>query len=345
MGSVIGPIVGQGQAQGQLDAANDARQAALQQYLGINVPSIASQQLNLQQYQNAGNLTPQMEQALQQGPNAMAGIQTDPRLVQAQMAALSQLSTTGAMGMTPGEQAALTQAQNNAAAQAQAKSGQILNQFAARGMGGSGAELAAQLSNSQNSAQQLANNSNQVAQNAQQNALQAMSQAGQLGGQMQSQQFGQQADIARAQNLINQFNTQNSQAVQNQNVGASNQAALRNLLNNQNLMNQNTGLSNQQQQYNKQLQQQQFNNQMARASGVAGQYQGIAGADQQQAGRTADMWAGVGRGVDTGVGALYGSGAFSGGGGNSLENEFDKMPGTYDTQQMRADNSNYGNYA
>src|SRR5580698_5760541 len=127
MGSAMGAVAGMAQSSGQLAAANAAQQQALQQWNGISAPTVASQQLALQDYGNAGNLTTQNEKALQQGPNAMAGIQTDPRLVQAQMAALNQLSTTGAMGMTPGEQAALTQAQNNAASQAQAKNAQIMN--------------------------------------------------------------------------------------------------------------------------------------------------------------------------------------------------------------------------
>ena len=332
MGSVVGPIIGAQTAQNQLDAANSARQAGLAAFQGVNVPSVASQQLNLADYNNAGNLTTQNEAALQQGPNAMAGIQTDPRLVQAQMAALNQLSTTGAMGMTPGEQAALTQAQNNAASQAQAKNAQIMNQFAATGMGGSGAQLASQLNNSQQSAQQLANNSNQVAQNAQQNALQAVSQAGTLGGQMQAQSFGQQAATAQAQNYINQFNTQNSQNVQNQNVQAANAAALRNLQNQQQISNQNTGISNQQQIANKALLQQQFNNQIVQASGEAGQYQGIAGAQQQQAGNTANSYAGIGQGVDTGVGALYNASQNANGGGtgpNSINQQFASGPGEY----------------
>jgi len=305
MGSVIAPIIGAQTAQNQLNYANQQQQNALAQYTGITPPSVASQQLNLQDYTNAGNLNIQNEQALQQQGNALAGISTDPRLVQAQMAALQQLSTTGQMGMTPAEQAALTQAQNNAASQAQAKNAQILNQFAATGMGGSGAQLAAQLNNSQASAQQLANNSNQVAQNAQQNALQAISQAGTLGGQMQAQSFNQQAQVAAAQNYINQFNTANSQNVQNQNVQAANAAQLRNLQNQQQISNQNTGLSNYQQQYNSALQQQQFNNQVGLAAGRAGQYNGIAQTQAGQAANTANMYAGIGQGVDTGVGALY----------------------------------------
>lgn len=305
MGSAIGAVVGAGEAQNALNDAQNARQQALEQWTGLQAPGIADQQLNLQQYQNAGNLSPQQEALVQQGPNAMAGISTDPRLLQAQMSALSQLSTTGQMGMTPGEQAALSQAQQGASAQAQAKSKAILEDFARRGMGGSGNELAAQLQNAQSSAQQLSNNSNQIAQNAQQNALQAMAQAGQLGGQIQGQQFGQQADIAKAQNYINQFNTQNSQQVNAANTQAANAAALRNLTNQQNIMGQNTQLSNQQQQYNKQLIQQQFNNQAALAAGRSGQYAGIAQANQQQAGNTANMWAGVGQGADTAIGAGY----------------------------------------
>jgi hypothetical protein len=333
MGSAIGAAIGANEASNYQTNALNAQQSALNQYLGIAPPSVSSQQLALQAYQNAGAYTPEQIQALQQGTNALAGIQTDPRLVNAQMSALQQLSQTGQMGMTPGEQAALNQAQQNAAAQAQAKNAQILNQYAATGMGGSGAQLAAQLQNSQGSAQMLANNSNQVAQNAQQNALQAISQAGTLGGQMQAQQFGQAAQIAQAQNYINQFNTMNAQNVQNQNVQNTNQAALRNLTNTQNLSNMNTQQSNQQQQYNKQLLQQQFNNQMAVASGRAGQYQGVANMQNKIGGQVADSAAGIGEGIDTGLGAAYtayNKSNSNNGGDQSDVNDIGSMFGDYD---------------
>lgn len=356
---IIGGIMGQNAAQSQLDAANSARQQALAQYLGINAPSVQGQQLNLQNYQNAGQLNNNLEGALQLGPSAMSQVQTDPRLVQAQMSALNQLSQTGQMGMTPGEAAALQQAQLNAASQAQAKNQQVLNQYAATGMGGSMAQLAAQLSNSQNSAQMLGNNSNQVAQNAQQNALQAISQAGSLGGQMQSQQFGQQAAVAQAKDYINQFNLQNAQNVSNTNTGLQNQANAYNLQNSQNLSNMNTQTQNQQQQYNKQLLQQQFNNQMALASGRAGQYQGIAQADQQQAGNVANSYAGMGNGVGSGLGTLAGyynqqnspqnqfyTNLNNQMGYNQLSNEFNNstsQPSASSTQYYQPAN-NYGDY-
>jgi hypothetical protein len=309
MGSVVGGLIGQDQAKGDRVDARRATQDALAQWTSLSAPEISEQMLNLNAYQNAGDYNAFQAQALQTDPTAMAGIQTDPRLVQAQMSALSRLSETGQMGMSPAEAAALAEAQRNASAMAQSKNAQIMDQFARTGMGGSGAQLAAQLSNSQAAAEMLARNNNQVAQQAQQAALQAISQAGALGGQMQGQQFGQQAEIAKAKDYINQFNTQNAQNVQSQNVNSANQAALRNVTNRQDLANTNTQTQNQQQQYNKGLVQQNFNNKTTLAGGRSGQYAGIANMAQNDAKNTADMWAGIGKGVDQGITAFATGGA------------------------------------
>lgn len=307
MGSAVGAVLGADQAQQDSIAASTARDQGLQAFRGVNVPSVHDQELDLLQNQYLGNLSPQQEAAMGMGPSAMQGIQVDPRLAQAQMTALNQLSQTGQMGMTPGEAAALRDAQRQASAGAQAKSAQLQDEFARRGMGGSGNELAARLLAAQSGADRASQSSNQIAQQAQQAALQAMGQSAGLAGQMSQQSFGQQSDIAKAKDYINQFNTQNQQAVQQRNIGAQNQAAARNLDTRQGIANQNTQLQNQQQQYNKQLQQQEFENRMARAAGMAGQYGGIAKSRQEQAGRTADMYAGIGKGVDTGVGSYMNS--------------------------------------
>lgn len=303
MGSVVAPIIGYAQAENQRNDARAAQENALSQWSGLTPPSIASQELNLADFQNVGDYQAALEQAQAMGPSAMEGIQTDPRLAQAQMDALSQLSETGQMGMTPGEQAALRDAQRSAAATAQAKTAQIQDNFARQGMGGSGADLAAQLLAAQAGADRASQNTNAIAQSAEKNALDARIKGAGLAGQMQNQQFGQQSDIAKAKDYINQFNTQNTQNVQQRNVAAGNAAALRNLTNKQSIGNQNTALRNSQQEHNKGLAQQQFNNQIGVASGKAGQYAGIANQANQNAGRTADMYAGIGRGIDTGVGA------------------------------------------
>jgi hypothetical protein len=61
------------------------------------------------------------------------------------------------------------------------------------------------------------------------------------------------------------------------------------------------------QQYNKELNQQNFTNQLNLAAGRSGQLGGMAGAKDAQAGRTADMWAGVGRGAGTAAASYFGS--------------------------------------
>jgi hypothetical protein len=147
--------------------------------------------------------------------------------------------------MTPQSQAALNQIRQQVAADTNSKQQAIQQQFAAQGQGGSGAQLIGELQNAQSGANQESTAGNQIGAMASQNALQAIGQAGTLGGQIQGQQFGEQAQKAQAQDIINQFNTQNQLGVQAANVGAQNQAQAGNLSNAQNLQNANTQQANQ----------------------------------------------------------------------------------------------------
>ncbi len=237
----------------------------------IQLPEL--QQLFLDQLTSAGTLSPELEQALSLGPSAMEGVSTDPRLKSQQLKALEQLAGVAETGMTPADQAAFELARKKAASENQAMQGQILQQMQARGQGGSGAELIARLKGAQTSADMLQDAQLQQAQAQQAARLQAMNQVGALSGQVRQQDFGEASDIARAKDLVNQFNLQNQTAAQRANVQAKNQAQQANLQNQQNIMNQNVGLRNQQQQYNKQLAQQQFQNQLTKQqakSGVTG---------------------------------------------------------------------------
>ena len=69
------------------------------------------------------------------------------------------------------------------------------------------------------------------------------------------------ASAANAQNLINQFDTANSQNVAGQNTNTQNAAQQYNLANSQNIANQNVGLANQQQLQNNAYQQQNYQDQ------------------------------------------------------------------------------------
>jgi hypothetical protein len=318
---VAGGIVGQLASQGDVNAQQGDLQQAEQAYANINVPTIAEQQWNLADETQQGELTPQQLATMQMGPNALGGIQTNPAYAQAQQNALTQLGQLGQGGLTAQEKQNLITSNQQAAGQANSANAAVAQQMAARGVGGSGVQLAAQLSNGQNAANMAANQSNAINSMAQQQALGAVAQQGGLSTQMQGQQFGQQAAIAQAQNAINQFNTQNAQSVAGYNTGAANQAQAGNLANQQNIANTNVGLSNQQQAHNTGLYQQQFGDQMQQAQGKAGALSGEANFEGQQAKNTAGMWSGIGSGVGSAAAAM------SGGSNNGGQYEEDDWQG------------------
>lgn len=263
-----------------------------------------------------GEFTPEMEQFIELGPTTMEDISVDPRLKAAQMAALEQMAGLSETGLTPADIAALEQVRRGAAGEAQAKQEQILQEMQQRGQGGSGAELIARLQAAQAGADRASAQGLDVAQMAQQRALQALSQQGAMAGQLRGQEFGEQSDIARARDIVNQFNVQQQQGLQSRNVAAQNQAALRNLSERQRIAEQQAAIQNYQQEQNKALEQQRFQNEMALASGRAGQYTGAAQDAQQRAAQSAQMWAGMGQGIGSGLMGAGMLGAFSGGGAN-----------------------------
>lgn len=291
VGGILGSIFGNQDQQ----QAIDAQKAALNGILSVN-PQLSS--VNFQNYQNAGNFTPEQEQALQQQATEMNNINVDPSLMAAAKQSLSSLQNVANQGgRTIQDQANLNnilsqQGQANAGAQ-QA----IMQSAARRGMGNSGMALANQM----NAAQESANRANQagtnIAAQAQQNALQALMGAGSLGSQLNSQSFNQQAQTANAQDLINKFNTQNSQNVANTNVQNNNAGQMYNLQNAQNIANQNTGLANQQQLQNNQYQQQYYTDQLNKQQAAAQQQNNLANTYTGQAKNTAQTFSGIGQGL------------------------------------------------
>lgn len=271
----------------------DAQRRAIAAYEGIRLPEISEQELSLLLPEYIGDYQAQQEATIGMGPSAMEEIALDPRLRDAQMNALEQISQMGETGFSPAEQAALREARRGAAAEAQAKSAQLMDEFARRGMGGSGAELAARLQSAQSSADRLSQEGDRLAQLSQERALNAISQQANLGTQIRSQEFGEQSDVARAKDVINQFNTANQQAVQQRNIDAANQAALRNLSEKQRIGESGTATKNQQQQYNKNLFQTRFQNELARAGGISGGYQALSQAQQQAAANQGNMMGNV----------------------------------------------------
>lgn len=266
--NIIGGIAGSQAGAGDRQAATNAVNSAYQQLQAVGLPPNIAQPIIYNQFQQAGILTPELENTINQHPSLMAGVQGSAPAQQAQMQALQILQQTGQTGMTPQSQAALNQIRQQVAADTNAKQQAVQQQFAARGEGGSGAELIGQLQAAQSGANQESQAGNQVAAQASQNALQAIGQAGTLGGQIQQQQFGEQAQKAQAQDIINQFNTANQLGVQQQNTQAQNQAQAANLQNSQNLQNANTQQANQELLRQNQAQNQQYLETLGRANTI-----------------------------------------------------------------------------
>ena len=298
---IVGGLIGQQQAQGQRDDANTARRQALAQFANIELPSIEKQQLLLQEYQLTGQMTPELEMLISQNPTAMENISVDPRLRSEQMSALEQMSGLAEGKMNPADAAAFELARRQSAAEAQAKEGQILQNMQQRGQGGSGAELMARLQSNQSGADRLQQAQLEEAKAMQNARMAALTQQANMSGQLRTQDYGEQSNLAKAKDLINQFNTQNSQAVQQRNVGSRNNAQATNLQNQQNTANMNTDLRNKQQISNKALIADQYQRQLQLAGAKAGQYQAQAQNNDARAAQTAGMWAGGGQAIATGI--------------------------------------------
>lgn len=305
--AAIGSAVAGGISSSQQTAAAQASKlAALQNYLDINVPDPAQQQLILQQYKMTGQLSPEMESAVNQSQTAQNSISLDPATRAAQMQALSQLSNiTSAQGDDAQERNQVQQGINQVNTNEQGQTGAILQSAARRGEGGSGASLAAELEGAQAGANNASSNAMSAQAQASQRALSALSQQGNLASTVHGQDYNQALNAANATDAINQFNARNSNSAMAANTQATNQAQAYNVQEGQNIANQNTGLSNYQQQYNSQLQQQQFNNEMGLASGKANAENGVANQYNTQAGINSNMWGGIGGALATGAGAVY----------------------------------------
>lgn len=252
------------------DAASGLAQQAASGLQNIDIPSIQSQVLQLQQIQSAGQLTPEQEQTLQQGQSVLNSYQQSQPAMQAQLGALKQLQAiASAGGLTPQDMAQLNQAETQVNNQEQSNRGAITQNYAQRGMAGSGTQLAAELAGNQAATQAASTQGFNVAAQAQARALAAIQSAGSMGNSIENQNFGEASTKAQAQNAINNFNTANAQNVEGQNVARTNYAQQYNLGTQQQLNQANTAIANQQSAYNTGLQEQNFNNQITKQTGVA----------------------------------------------------------------------------
>ncbi len=296
--SLAGGIFGASKKSEADEQAAKSQAEALKQWLALNIPDVEEQKIFLQQLKSEGQLSPELEQAITAPDSLMQGVAVDPALKAAQLEALSGLKNiSDSGGHTLEDKANLNQAMNEIGAVERGKRDAIMQSMQQRGVGGSGLELAAKLSNQQAAATSANQVGLQVAADMQKRALEALMQRGSLAGDVRGQEFGEQSDKAKAQDIINAYNARNRQDVQQRNVDTKNAASLYNLQEKQRISDTNTGLSNQQEMHNKGLIQKNFENRATKAGGTAGQYQQTAAQQTQQGNDAAAMWSGIGSGA------------------------------------------------
>lgn len=291
-------LIGNAQASGANKEASRKLNGLLQMYNKIRVPTVEDQQLLLEEFQNAGLLTPEMESAILQGDSAFNNIQEDSRLREAQLGALTKLQDiSDNNGLDFQAKNKLNQTRNEASQWAKGNREAIQQSFERRGMGGSGQELAAQLLNSQSGANRVSNEGLNIAALAEERALQSLMGASDIGGQVRKQDFDIAARKADATDNIRRFNTEVVNRAQSSNVDRVNNARAANLQNKQNIMNANTDLRNKQQEHNKGLIQQRYQNELSRLDGLSGNTRSLAEVDLKRGEQQSEMWGGIGQGV------------------------------------------------
>jgi hypothetical protein len=137
---------------------------------------------------------------------AFSDISEDPRLREAQMASLQGLQDRAGEGYTIEDRAAIDALMGDILAQSRGAQEAMQQQYARRGMAGSGLEAGQRAIAQQSAIGNAARQGMQQAVGSRQAALQAMQGAGQLGGQIRGQEFGQKAQIAGEEDSLSRFN-------------------------------------------------------------------------------------------------------------------------------------------
>lgn len=281
---------------GKAGSAEDALKRAEQYFANVQTPTVQQLTLpQLQQYVEAGVITPEQAQAYLQQTNAYNDQNIDQTGTANQIQALNQLANiaqSGAEG-TPTEQAAIENALQQVRTSDQGSLGAIEQGMAARGTPYALIQGALESQAHGQNAQQAHLDAVNAQAAAYQNALNALSGQGSLASSLQGQQNAQANQVAAAQNAMQQFNAANQQQNSQFNAANRQEANTMNAANKQQVSNNNVGNANARTQYNAQLPQQVFSNNLAKAQGMAGAATNIGDLEQQQGKQNAGIFSGL----------------------------------------------------
>lgn len=159
------------------------------------------------------------------GASQYGNITTDPRLANAELAALSSLEErANGSGLSLQDEADMARLKTQTNAQNRGRQGAIQQEMQRRGMTGSGMDLVARMQAAQAATDQEALASLEKAAMAQAGQRDAAARMGGMASSMRGQQFNEQAQKAAAQDAIARFNTANTVQQQQANWQAQQRA-------------------------------------------------------------------------------------------------------------------------
>lgn len=264
------------------DAAQRYLQQALAAYQNVNTPTVESGRISELPMQTVqGTVTPEDIAVAEQAPTEFTNISLDPATRAAQMSALQQyMDIANAGGLDAESKLALQQIIDQANNQSRGAQGAIMNEAQAMGQGGGDFALTQRAIAAQGASNNAATQGLQAAAIAEANRRAALDAMARIGGQVGEADYASAADRARAQDVINASNVGARNAANTQNVANQIQTGEFNVGNAQNVNAANTAAGQNKVYYNASLPQQRFNNELAKASGIAGVNSGQANAAQ-----------------------------------------------------------------
>lgn len=303
---------------GEDSNAQTALDQAYNVFQGVSAPT--AQQLTLpqlQQYVQAGVLTPEQAQTYLDNTNAFSSTTADNSGMDSELSAIGQLQNiVNSGGNDAEEQANMQSILNTLGTTESGDNAAIVANNARQGISDSGLTEAAQLAENQNDAQNANANAVNAAAAAEARNMSAISAEGSLGSQVQGQQYTQTANAANAANAIAQFNATQKQQETNLNTTEANQAQATNLQNAQNVSNANTATNQTQEESIPAAQQQAYQDALQKAGGEAGISEAQANQDTQVGQQNAGILGGL-----IGAGGTIASAYLTGGTDPGLVNQ------------------------
>lgn len=262
----LGSLFGGNAGKADMKKSNQLMREAVERLEAVGIPTIEAQKIALQDPEIQGLL-----EAEQLAESEMAGVSIDPRMKQAQMSALEEISGLAQTGLGAEDKAAFNALRRDASGMAQAQTASALQEANARGTMNSGSSLIASLNAGQGAANRASSEGDRIAASAAAARREAISQKANLATTMGQNDFNNKSQVANAADSINRFNSQNRQSVNERNLNAR-----------QTIANQANNNRNQEEMYNKGLVQQKFQNEFAKAGGVSNATSNLANNYAQQ---------------------------------------------------------------